>query len=78
MAVMNDKFGYSVNFSKWICFTKKIRSRFQKVDTLDLEKVFYEVVRNKVPAEMCFEEFVDGLRVMSRKMVKLLMSDHEN
>lgn len=77
---MNDKYGSSVNFSKWITFTKSLRTFFKQhfIDTVDLEKVFYEVVRNKTPAEMSFEDFVDGLRYLSRKMVRMIVSENES
>lgn len=45
---------------------------------MDLEKVFYEVIRNKTPAEMNYEDFVDGLRYLSRKMVRLVVNDNES
>jgi len=45
---------------------------------VDLEKVFYEVIRNKTPAEMNYEDFVDGLRYLSRKMVRLVVNDNES
>ena len=48
------------------------------IDTVDLEKVFYEVIRNKTPAEMNYEDFVDGLRYLSRKMVRLVVNDNES
>ncbi len=48
------------------------------IDTVDLEKVFYEVVRNKTPAEMNFEDFVDGLRYLSRKLVRIIVSENES
>jgi hypothetical protein len=45
---------------------------------VDLEKVFYEVIRNKTPAEMLFEDFVDGLRILSKKLVRLVVSENES
>ena len=48
------------------------------IDTVDLEKVFYEVIRNKTPAEMTFEDFIDGLRCLSRKMVRMVVSESES
>lgn len=78
--MLSDKQGYSVNFSKWISFTKLLRLHFKNhfIDGLDLEKVFYDVVRNKTPAEMNFEEFVDGLRYLSRKLVRIIVSENES
>ena len=78
--MLNDKFGCSVNFSKWISLTKILRSQFKQhfIDTVDLEKIFYEVVRNKTPAEMNFEDFVDGIRYMSRKLVRIVVSENES
>ncbi|CDW80766.1 UNKNOWN [Stylonychia lemnae] len=80
VSLMNDKYGSSINFSKWISFTKSLRMFFKQhfIDTVDLEKVFYEVIRNKTPAEMNYEDFVDGLRYLSRKMVKLVVNDNES
>jgi hypothetical protein len=80
IALLNDRHGSSVNFAKWIALTKALRLHFKHhfIDTVDLEKVFYEVVRNKTPAEMNFEDFVDGLRVLSRKMVRLVVSETES
>lgn len=40
--------------------------------------MFYEVVRNKTPAEMNFEDFVDGLRMLSKKMVRVLLAESES
>jgi hypothetical protein len=77
---MNDKYGYTINFSKWINFVKHLKLFFKKhsIDCLDLERVFYECVRNKTPAEMAFEEFVEGLHALSRKMVKLVVNENES
>lgn len=73
----SDKFGHSVNFSKWITLTKQVRSRFRDtqvlIDTVDLERVFYEIVRSKSPSEMSFEDFVEGLRSLSRRLAKVLV-----
>jgi len=66
-----------VNFSKWITLTKQVRSRFRDtqvlIDTVDLERVFYEIVRSKSPSEMSFEDFVEGLRSLSRRLAKVLV-----
>lgn len=77
---MNDKYGASINFSKWIALTKSLRMFFKQhfIDTVDLEKVFYEVIRNKTPAEMNYEDFVDGLRCLSRKMVRMVVTESES
>ena len=48
------------------------------IDTVDLEKVFYEVVRNKTPSEMNFEDFIDGLRILSHKLVRIIVSENES
>ena len=48
------------------------------IDTVDLEKIFYEIVRNKVPSEMNFEDFVDGLRYLSRKLVRIIVDENES
>lgn len=45
------------------------------IDTVDLERVFYEIVRSKSPQEMNFEDFVEGLRALSRKLAKVLVRD---
>lgn len=75
--IVSDKFGHSVNFSKWITLTKQVRSRFRDtqvlIDTVDLERVFYEIVRSKSPSEMSFEDFVEGLRSLSRRLAKVLV-----
>ncbi len=73
----SDKFGRSINFSKWISFSKLVRARFTNVlvDTLDLERVFYEIVKTRSPQEMSFEDFVEGLRSMSRKLAKGLVRE---
>ena len=81
----SDKTGHSVNFSKWITFTKQVREHFKLdqagggqtvlIDTVDLERVFYEIVRSKSPQEMNFEDFVEGLRALSRKLAKVLVRD---
>jgi hypothetical protein len=47
-------------------------------DVPSLEKIFYEVIRNKSPAEMSFEEFVEGLRMMSIKLVRVVMREEES
>lgn len=75
----SDRFGHAVNFSKWITLTKQIRGCFKEtqylIDTVDLERVFYEIVRNRSPSEMSFEDFVEGLRALSRKMAKVLVKE---
>jgi len=74
----SDRFGHSLNFSKWITLTKQLRSHFKEtvlIDTVDLEKIFYEIVRNAAPSEMSFENFVEGLRQISRKLVKALAKE---
>jgi hypothetical protein len=77
----SDKFGHSVNFSKWITFTKQIRGHFNGkeavviIDTVDLEKIFYEIVRNASPSEMTFEDYIEGLRALSRKLARALVKD---
>ncbi len=60
----SDKFGGSINISKWISFSKLVRARFTNVlvDTLELEHVFYEILKTRSPLEMSFEDFVEGLR----------------
>lgn len=77
----SDRFGITVNFSKWISFTKLIRGRFKEtqmmIDTVDLERVFYEIVRNKSPTEMMFEDFVEGLKALSRRLAKALVKGNE-
>lgn len=47
----SDKYGRSLTFSKWISFTKLVRARFPSltVDTVDLERVFYDIVKSKSP-----------------------------
>jgi hypothetical protein len=45
----SDKFGHGVNFSKWITLTKQLRGHLKEnllIDTVDLEKIFYEIVKN--------------------------------
>jgi hypothetical protein len=73
----SDRFGHSVNFSKWITLTKQVRSRFRDtqvlIDTVDLERVFYEIVRSKSPSELSFEDFVEALRALSRRLAKVLV-----
>jgi hypothetical protein len=75
----SDRFGHSVNFGKWITLTKQVREHFKGenlvFDTVDLEKIFYEIVRNAAPSEMTFEDFIEGLRALSRKMVKALLKE---
>ena len=77
----SDRFGHSINFSKWITFTKQVRQHFHGKDTMgvtdvmDLEKIFYEIVRNTSPSEMSFEDFIEGLRAISRKLSKALVRD---
>lgn len=74
----SDRFGHGVNFSKWITLTKQVRGHFKEsvlIDTVDLEKIFYEIVKNQSPSEMSFEDFVEGLRAMSRKLAKALVKD---
>lgn len=77
----NDRLGITVNFSKWISLTKLIRMRFKveqmMIDTVDLERVFYEIVRNKSPTEMMFEDFVEGLKALSRRLAKALVKEGE-
>jgi hypothetical protein len=77
---LNEKYGFAINFSKWISFIKHIKNFYKDyfIDTLDLEKIFYEVVRNKSPAEMSYEDFIDGLRGLSRKLVRLIASENES
>lgn len=43
-----------------------------------MEKVFYETIRNKTPAEMTFDEFIDGLKALSRKLVKMVVTENES
>ena len=73
----SDKFGHSLNFSKWITLTKQVRSTFREqavlIDTVDLERVFYEIIRSKSPSEMSFEDFVEGLKALSRRLAKVLV-----
>ena len=45
------------------------------IDTVDLEKIFYEIVKNQSPSEMNFEDFVEGLRALSRRLAKALVKD---
>lgn len=77
----SDRFGHSINFSKWITFTKQVRQHFHGKDTMgvtdvmDLEKIFYDIVRNSSPSEMTFEDFVEGLRAISRKLSRALVKD---
>ena len=73
----SDRFGRSLNFSKWISFTKLVRARFPSltVDTVDLERVFYDIVKTKSPQEMSFEDFVEGQRALSRKLAKGLVRE---
>jgi hypothetical protein len=74
----SDKFGHGVNFSKWITLTKQLRGHLKEnllIDTVDLEKIFYEIVKNQSPSEMSFEDFVEGLRALSRKLAKALVRD---
>ena len=74
----SDRFGHGINFSKWITLTKQIRGHFKEtvlIDTVDLEKIFYEIVKNQSPSEMSFEDFVEGLRTLSRKLAKALVKD---
>ena len=80
VALLNDRYGSAVNFSKWIALTKMLRMFFKQhyIDTVDLEKIFYEIVRNKVPSEMNFEDFVDGLRYLSRKLVRIIVDENES
>ena len=47
------------------------------IDTVDLERVFYEIVRNKSPTEMMFEDFVEGLKALSRRLAKALVKGNE-
>jgi hypothetical protein len=44
-------------------------------DAMDLEKIFYEIVRNMSPSEMQFEDFIEGLRAISRKLARALIKD---
>jgi hypothetical protein len=46
------------------------------VDTVDLERVYYEIVKNKSPSEMSFEDFVEGLRALSRRLAKALVREN--
>ena len=75
----SDRFGHSVNFSKWITLTKIVRAHFKDtqmlIDTVDLERIFYEVVVNKSPSEMHFEDFVEGQRALSRRLARALIKD---
>lgn len=75
----SDKFGHAINFSKWITLTKQVRGHFREnqllIDTVDLERIFYEVVRNKSPCEMSFEDFVEALRALSRRLAKMLVKE---
>ena len=67
-----------MNFSKWITLTKQLRGHLKEnllIDTVDLEKIFYEIVKNQSPSEMSFEDFVEGLRALSRKLAKALVRD---
>ena len=45
------------------------------IDTVDLERVFYEIVKSRSPSEMPFEDFVEGLRSLSRRLAKVLVKD---
>lgn len=47
------------------------------IDTVDLERIFYEIVRNKSPTEMMFEDFVEGLKALSRRLAKALLKENE-
>lgn len=40
--------------------------------------MFYEVIRTKTPAEMNFEDFIDGLRILARKLVRIVVSENES
>lgn len=77
---MNDKYGSTVNFSKWLFLTKHLKQFFKQylIDTVELEKLFYEIIRNKTPAEMNYEDFVDGLRGLSKKMAKIVVNENES
>jgi hypothetical protein len=44
-------------------------------DVMDLEKIFYDIVRNNSPSEMYFEDFIEGLRAISRKLARALIKD---
>jgi hypothetical protein len=80
VSLLNDKYGSSINFSKWITFIKHLKLFFKQyfIDPVELEKVFYEIIRNKAPAEMNYEEFVDGLRSLAEKMVRHIVLESES
>ena len=80
VCLLNDKYGYTVNFSKWIFLTKQLKLFFKQhyIDSVELEKIFYETIRSKTPAEMNFEDFVDGLRTLSRNLVRLVLLEDES
>lgn len=48
------------------------------IDVFDLEKLFYDIVKGKTPSEMNYEDFIDGLRLLSRKLAKLCANNNEN
>jgi len=60
-----------------ISFFKLVRARFTivLVVTLDLEHVFNEIVKTRSSLEMSFEDFVEGLRSMRRKLAKGLVRE---
>jgi hypothetical protein len=45
------------------------------IDTVDLERTFYEIVKSKSPSEMDFENFVEGLRALSKRLAKCLVKE---
>ena len=45
------------------------------IDTVDLERTFYEIAKSKSPSEMDFENFVEGLRALSKRLAKCLVKE---
>ena len=57
-----DKYGYSVNFTKWTAFLRQ--HQFYVANVTDV--IFYKVVKRKTPAEMNFDEFIEAMKLVSR------------
>ena len=80
VSTLNEKNGSTINFSKWVTLIKQFKAFFKDhfIDSLDLEKLFYDVVRTKTPSEMNYEDFVDSLTLLSRKLVKICITENES
>jgi len=79
VSLFNDKYGYSVNFGKWLAFIKLVKQSLLTTlsNTTEIERAFFQIVRSKTPAELSFEEFVDALKQFARHAVLYLLDGSE-